>query len=243
MTPIKQSLIASVGSLGLLTVVGCQLFVGSEDPKMQPIDAAPDSPVPPCPDDMVEAQLIGAASVCIDRYEASHSAADPALPVSIAGAMPWVDINHADAEAACNRAGKRLCRNTEWNAACEGGSETNVYPYGESFSYVACNGAEANWDEVLATGSLATCEGGLSGLFDMAGNVAEWLAECGPATSSSVHCTAGEHCCALASSSFDDGGQWVQQCQLWGPGASAGYYWHHIGFRCCRDVATESERR
>jgi hypothetical protein len=130
-----------------------------------------------CPqDDMVR---IPDTLVCIDRYEASQGPGGEA--VSAAGVIPWVEVTWDGADYACAMAGKRLCDADEWIRACEGPAE-NTYPYGNAFNPQACNGC-GYWENCLelhtiATGSVETCEGGVAGLFDMSGNVAEWTAGC-----------------------------------------------------------------
>lgn len=222
----------------VVALSGCQLFVGSEDPMMVAIDAPAPPPPPPCPDDMLEVELIGEASnVCIDRYEASHSLVDPDVPASVAGAMPWVNVTYDEAVDACHRAGKRLCTPAEWNAACQGGKASNVYPYGEDYGLTTCNGDESNWGEALPTGSLETCQGGLVGLFDMAGNVAEWLEGCQevPEELGGPCSPFYGRCCAQAPSSYRAGAV-AQQCELWELVANAQEAYDDSGFRCCKAV-------
>ena len=125
----------------------------------------------PCPSDMVLITELG--DVCIDRYEASEGPEGVAR--SVAGEMPWNNVSHDVAAAACVAAGKRLCAADEWFAACEGRDE-NSFPYGDGFVEDRCN--DHGSAGPLETGSFEECEGGYPGLFDMSGNVAELIAEC-----------------------------------------------------------------
>lgn len=84
---------------------------------------------------------------CIDIYEASRQDATDVddgvsdVPVSVAGVVPWHPIDLLDARAACDRAGKRLCRAEEWEHGCSGKNGT-VYGYGNTYDPVICNGID-----------------------------------------------------------------------------------------------------
>jgi hypothetical protein len=117
-------------------------------------------------------------NLCIDSYEASQNGS---AAQSAAGAMPWVNIDRSTAQAACANAGKRLCTIEEWQRACSAAG-TNTYPYGSAFIAGICNDTNSgscpkNGTGVLPAGSMAGCQGGYPGIFDMSGNVWEWLQE------------------------------------------------------------------
>lgn len=94
-----------------------------------------------------------------------------------------------DARAYCEWAGKRLCKALdgsalgfdddpvlgEWHFACSGGLMT-TYPYGDEPDDSACHIDGDNSKEPV--GSFPACEGGYPGLFDMQGNVHEWVDAC-----------------------------------------------------------------
>jgi hypothetical protein len=110
--------------------------------------------------------------VCIDRYEASRGARD--VPRSVAGELPWVHVTWREASAACELAGKRLCTAREWVTACRG-PEGLSFPYGDFYDAGRCNDETSSAGSAVPTGHHETCEGGVEGLFDMSGNVEEWL--------------------------------------------------------------------
>jgi len=156
---------------------------------------------------------------CVDRYEAHllEPGADgklvPHAPylqpdkgtryvaASSAGTKPQAFICQVDAEAACENAGKRLCRLTEWYRACTTANKT-TYPYGASYERGKCNvgkthllsilhGASVgNWsyadfnDPKLAqtpgflalTGEYTGCVTP-EGVSDLVGNLHEWVAD------------------------------------------------------------------
>jgi len=95
-----------------------------------------------CPQDMVPV-----GSFCMDTYEASHDDSSEqqqgSSPVaaSRSGVMPWYPVNLPTARAACQAAGKRLCRVDEWVANCHGPSNT-VYSYGNVYDPALCNGID-----------------------------------------------------------------------------------------------------
>ncbi|MBI5546353.1 MAG: SUMF1/EgtB/PvdO family nonheme iron enzyme [Deltaproteobacteria bacterium] len=99
-----------------------------------------------CP---VEMAAIG--RFCMDRWEASREDATDAelgasaFPTSRPGVQPWWPISTAEARAACQLAGKRLCRADEWLESCAGPSLT-AYSYGATYDATACNGIDAFCD-------------------------------------------------------------------------------------------------
>lgn len=103
--------------------------------------------------------------------------------------LPIWCIDWCDARAYCEWAGKRLCKRLngaplgfdddpvlgEWHFACSGGLE-KAYPYGPDPDSSACHIDDQITKEPVA--SFPACEGGYPGLFDMQGNVAEWVDAC-----------------------------------------------------------------
>ena len=179
----------------------------------------------------------------IMSYEASRPDATPASAgamthraCSAAGRLPWTNVTHAQAQAACAAVGARLCTETEWRRGCETSSGC-TWSYGSScgsFSASRCNGNEldtsiglpGDQDDVLATGSLPMCYAswGSARVYDMSGNVAEWTA----ARSPGVNPLRG------GSSTSPQGGT---TCQFDFVVAGDTYATPGVGFRCCRDSA------
>lgn len=120
---------------------------------------------------------------------------------SAAGVLPQAYVSRVEAKAACQNAGKRLCSIAEHQRACMGPSHTR-YPYGASFKRNRCNsgkdhllslrfGADPkHWkyddfnDPTLneepgflaKTGAYEGCAGD-DGVFDLVGNLHEWVSE------------------------------------------------------------------
>jgi len=129
--------------------------------------------------EMVPIQNLDAA---IDAYEASRPDAtvdtegeNESLACSRAGVLPWREVNYEDASRACQAAGKRLCTQNEWESAC-GGPSHWPFPYAIRGPDIgACNGrSNPRPDGLLPTGELDGCVTP-SGVYDLSGNVAEWI--------------------------------------------------------------------
>ena len=90
-------------------------------------------------------------------------------------------VTYDQAAAACAYEGKTLCNASQWSRACAGDGGF-VYPWGNDAAPAACNGA-GSWPDggasPRAVGAMTTCEGAWPGVYDMAGNVAEWTSEMG----------------------------------------------------------------
>lgn len=183
-----------------------------------------------CPSDMVR---VPDAMACIDAYEASRSDATAASEgaatgpaQSKAGAKPWYNVSWDQATAACTAAGKRLCTAIEWQGACRG-SPAHTYPYGDTYDSRACLTSDTPRDSTKSlpyeTGALPQCQGGVDGLHDMAGNVAEWTSDAGPEGTRVIK--GSKYNTAQAESACDYAENKLASVQ----GVS-------LGFRCCSDV-------
>ncbi len=155
--------------------------------------------------------------------------------------LPVTGVDWCDAQSYCNWTGRRLCGqigggpdiydqlsdpNSEWFAACSDAG-TQTYPYGNNYQAQACNGVDLGVAGLTPVGSLPACEGGLTDLFDMSGNVWEWTNTC------------------LADPMLDDieqncrrrGGSWfstsfVLRCAV-DSVRTRGYRADNTGIRCC----------
>ncbi len=178
--------------------------------------------------------------VCIDRYEYPN----------LAGSPPATMTSYRDAARACAAEGKRLCESDEWMFACEG-PRTWPYPYGIERSPSACNidrprrapNPEAlarpadvsleleRLDQRVPSGSRPGCASPF-GVFDLSGNVAEW-----------VHERRGRPGAGGSETQLSDtalaGGDWDRApatCRRLDASHGADHASYATGFRCCADA-------
>jgi len=150
------------------------------------------------------------------------------------------------ANEACRRAGKRLCREEEWVFACKG-EKQNKYPYGDNYRQGQCNVfredhpariLHGNWSVGLSdprlnlietpagpllrrTGTTSTCKSvwGQDAIFDMVGNLDEWVDDPG-----------GVFVGGFFSRSTRNG------CEARVAFHPPAYFDYSTGFRCCADL-------
>jgi hypothetical protein len=185
---------------------------------------------------------------CIDIYEASRPDATETAEgtsstraVCKEGVLPWQGVDLATARAACEAAGKYLCKLDDWVIACQGPQRT-VYPYGDEYDPVICNGIDSYCTcdtgpcssaspcpyphcfqvcgasfRVDPTGARPGCTNSW-GTFDISGNV--W--ELTDTNDGLLHFRGGAYNCSNSAA--------LHRCDhdgTWGPSAR--------GFRCCAD--------
>jgi hypothetical protein len=141
--------------------------------------------------------------------------------VSAAGVTPLVNVSQIEAEAACEKAGKRLCTDAEWLRAC-GGPDGLLYPYGPALVPGACNDTNV---AIALTGGFAACVTA-EGVYDMVGNVGEW-----------THDPAG----TFRGGYFGD--TWIngEGCRYATIAHDASHRDEVTGFRCCSDMLDGNE--
>ncbi len=175
----------------------------------------------------------------IDAYEASLDSAGRAR--SVANVAP-AEVSWNEADAACRKAGKRLCRELEWISACAGAVarddggpgnlgpgavgngdptddavEGNLYPYGPFYDGGRCWDDAGNDGVPVATGSRPGCRSA-SGIHDQSGNLAEWT---GTSAATAM----------LSGGDFRYGAK--STCMVRQDRFGRGYRNRTTGFRCC----------
>jgi protein-disulfide isomerase/uncharacterized membrane protein len=170
----------------------------------------------------------------MDTFEASVAEGKAAVGVH---QIPATRMSWYAARDACEAAGKRLCTEKEWIAACQGQLpvdddgdgqfaddlvEGNSYPYGEYHERGRCWDARNKEKErPVYTGEMPGCATA-AGIYDLTGNVEEWVGE-----------TPEE--AVLLGGSFDtskDFARCYRRNDTFGPGLAN----RRTGFRCCRSL-------
>jgi sulfatase modifying factor 1 len=153
----------------------------------------------------------------------------PATADSGSPSLPVANVTWCDGFAFCEWAGKRLCGNVaptrdastgEWYSACSNFGAT-AYPYGNTYAAGVCNDSTSG---TTVVGAKPLCEGGVpGGLFDMSGNVFEFIGSCS---------TDGVNCYAM-------GGDYVSgataTCAVPYDSNAATSTGPAFGLRCCAD--------
>ena len=186
-----------------------------------------------CPSDTVTFD-----TYCMDRYEAPN----------IEGEYPFYYQTAPDGENWCGGKGRRLCTETEWKSACQGPNGLE-YPYGNTFIKSACNDDKTwispNW-AVLGTypapaahaeadrlyqgdpsGSRMMCLSD-AGVYDLTGNVAEWVRRSLPHTNNYDYVIKG---CYWATCYMDS----TPDCNFTNSAHPPEFRSYEFGFRCCMD--------
>ncbi len=211
-----------------------------------------------CADDAV-----AVGRLCVDKYEATvwskpPGGADPGTQfgvasddypcadngqdcdqiyaASLAGKLPSAYATWFQAQQACANVGKRLLTNAEWQMAVQGTSDAAPDGSGLDCHAVMVGGA-------VATGSRSNCRS-IYGVFDMVGNVPEWVADWAPqptactswgAVSDDLMCLAGAGTGARPGALFRGGpgsGEAVGPLAVGAIPPSSGA--DNVGFRCAR---------
>lgn len=178
-------------------------------------------------------------AACSGNTELTHTPDGTCPDFTTGSQLPVNCVDWCDAHAYCSWADKRLCRAIdggamafadapvvgEWHFACTGGLAT-AYPYGDEADDMACNiPGTADRAEV---GSFPQCEGGFSGIFDMQGNVAEWIDACQPDSPTAECKTRGGH--TYGTAEYWTCNNDVESTVRTDPNE------REVGFRCCRDA-------
>lgn len=146
--------------------------------------------------------------------------------------LPVANVSWYDARDFCQFLGKRLPSETEWEFAARGRDKDRIYPYGNQWLPKYSNARETGLDKPQAVGSYPD---GVSpfGLYDMAGNVAEWTdSEYKPYPNSKASEDAGNKVIRGGGFRVVAKEQTATERFFIRPTSAADY----IGFRCAKDI-------
>lgn len=163
------------------------------------------------------------ARFCIDRdeYPEKHVGSET---------LPRVNTSWLEARSLCEARGARLCKEREWEFACEG-EEMSPYPYGFKRDSSACNTDRTDLggpnqklnDHRAPAAAFPGCVSPF-GVRNMVGNVDEWVER---------------ENVAPPSRSALRGGWWLpgrNRCRAATLGHAESYAAKQVGFRCCKDA-------
>lgn len=188
----------------------------------------------------------GQSAVC--SWNTSYVPATAGSPTPPLPKHPVVNVDWCDAKAFCKWAGKRLCGKIgggtlfsthqaadptmgEWVRACEGADGRN-YPYGPSHQPETCNTKAALEDPKYLedVANRPACQGGYPGVFDLGGNVEEWVDACDADTGRDDLCTSAGPAAFTGDLPPDD-----YTCPNSLYGSPRAHPFKLRGFRCCAD--------
>ncbi len=193
----------------------------------------PVKPIPPDVPEMSEIKL-GAMHFMIDTFESGLT--DDGKATTGKHVVPGVRMSWYAAKDACEAAGKRLCSEKEWIAACQGAEpvddngngqfsddliEGTAYPYSDYHERGRCwDDRNRDTERPVYTGEMPGCVTP-QGVYDLTGNVEEWVGtEAGNAV--------------LLGGGYDTSKDHAR-CYRRNDTFGAGFANIRTGFRCCKD--------
>jgi sulfatase modifying factor 1 len=155
---------------------------------------------------------------------------------------PAVNVTWAEAQAFCNWTGGRLPTEAEWEYAARGGKDGLQYPLGNEITPEHANYSDSKWK---GTSPVRSYPPNGWGLYDMAGNVWNWVADWydkdyystlpSKKTADDPRGSQFGTLRVLRGGSFDDGPKYLRASyrNWFGPGSR----YFSFGFRCLREEA------
>ena len=193
------------------------------------------------PDEKPAHHVIITQGFCMDKYELTQGVyqktvgKNPSIFSSCGADCPVDFVSWDDAKSYCNNVGKRLPTEAEWEYAARGGTTTKYY-WGDSVI------EEYAWFERDSVGTIHAVgqkKPNSNGLYDMSGNVWEWVADwydkryyaSSPASDPKGPDSGDTHVLR--------GGSWSSNARIMRNSSrnwdEHGYSYDNLGFRCARN--------
>ncbi len=166
----------------MFAILAATLFGGVAAPSLARAGVKPN----PCPGNGTTDVMVQVGPLCVDVYEASlwnsrtggiqtggptcnpnGNDCTSIFARSVANVTPTTWITWFQAQQACANSGKRLLTNAEWQMAAAG------TPNGDTYS---CHTHSLISESPAKTGTFSACISN-HGVYDMVGNVSEWVAD------------------------------------------------------------------
>jgi hypothetical protein len=140
--------------------------------------------------------------------------------------QPCIDM--CDASAYCTAVGKRLCTESEWSNACTSNG-VNRFTYGTSPVWATCHdGTDSSYTTTVPVGSMPGCQSpvpGYAGVFDLIGNVSEWVDNCTGSAGATDSCQDRGTSFGMSAA--------MPECSQYGVSPRRAAVGPRLGFRCC----------
>ena len=160
-----------------------------------------------------DATCMATSSVCQGASCANHP-------------QPCIDM--CDASAYCTAVGKRLCTESEWSNACTSNG-VNRFTYGTSPVWATCHdGTDSSYTTTVPVGSMPGCQSpvpGYAGVFDLIGNVSEWVDNCTGSAGATDSCQDRGTSFGMSAA--------MPECSQYGVSPRRAAVGPRLGFRCC----------
>ena len=204
------------------------------------------------------------SSFKIEKYEVTQKSFQSVMKTNpsrfVSADLPVESVTWQEADKYCKKIGKRLPTEAEWEFAARGGTTTEYY-WGERFDSSRGNFCDVNCDMNIRvadasdgykyTAPVGKFPPNPFGIYDMSGNVAEWVADwmdteqnyyiispkknpLGPTRKNAPDFDGGANEKILRGGSWGGGIGTLRSA--WRKAFFRGYRFENLGFRCAKDI-------